>query len=104
MPTFLQHIYYMKFVLGKNLRTDVFDDSHGNRVHRLSLPAGTETPPVVAALAGWLADRRLALGDLRTGQWLEEAYLAITGTRGGTEPGTGGGGGRGRRSRGRRAR
>jgi len=27
-------------VLGKNLRTDVFDDSHGNRVHRLSLPAG----------------------------------------------------------------
>ncbi len=28
------------FVLGKNLRADAFDDSHGNRVHRLSLPAG----------------------------------------------------------------
>ena len=27
-------------VLGPNLRTDAFDDSHGNRVHRLSLPAG----------------------------------------------------------------
>ncbi len=27
-------------VLGQNLRTDVFDDSHGNRVYRLQLPAG----------------------------------------------------------------
>ena len=37
---------------------------------------------MVAALAGWLAERDLALGDLRTGQSLEEAYLAITGARG----------------------
>ncbi len=36
---------------------------------------------VVATLAGWLAERDLALGDLRTGQSLEEAYLAITGSR-----------------------
>jgi ABC-2 type transport system ATP-binding protein len=49
--------------------------------YRLSLPAGTGTPAVVAALAGWLAERSLALGDLRTGQSLEEAYLAITGAR-----------------------
>jgi len=49
--------------------------------YRLHLPGGTETPPAVATLAGWLAERRLSLGDLRTGQSLEEAYLAITGAR-----------------------
>ena len=49
--------------------------------YRLRLPAGTDTPPVVAALAGWLAEHDLSLGDLRTGQSLEEAYLAITGAR-----------------------
>jgi len=70
--------------------------------YRLSLPPGTETPPVVAALASWLADRRLALGDLRTGQSLEEAYLAITGARGEPEPAPDPH--RGRRGRGRRAR
>ena len=73
--------------------------------YRLSLPGGTETPPVVAALAGWLADRRLALGDLRTGQSLEEAYLAITGARVEPEPVADGDGDgrRSRRGRGRRA-
>lgn len=76
--------------------------------YRLSLPAGTETPPVVAALAGWLAERSLALGDLRTGPSLEEAYLAITGARGEPEPGPDRDGDRtrarkGRRSGGRRA-
>jgi len=71
--------------------------------YRLRLPAGTESPPVVAALAGWLAARSLTLGDLRTGQSLEEAYLAITGAR--DEPvGEPLGTGRGRRGRGRRAR
>ena len=70
--------------------------------YRLSLPPGTETPPVVAALASWLADRRLALGDLRTGQSLEEAYLAITGARGEPEPAPDPH--RGRQGRGRRAR
>ena len=47
-------------------------------------PAGRRTPhpAVIATLAGWLAERDLALGDLRTGQSLEEAYLAITGSRG----------------------
>jgi ABC-2 type transport system ATP-binding protein len=59
--------------------------------YRLSPPVGAPSPTVVAALAGWLADRDLALGDLRTGQSLEEAYLAITGRRGQDEPDTEGG-------------
>ncbi len=47
------------------------------RVH----PTGdVATPALVAALAGWLAEHHLALRDLRTGQSLEEAYLAITGS------------------------
>ena len=79
--------------------------------YRLHLPAGTGTPAAVAALAGWLAERHLSLGDLRTGQSLEEAYLAITGARGDPtqddpapeDAGTHGAGrSRGRRSRGRR--
>jgi len=70
--------------------------------YRLRLPAGTETPPVVAALAGWLAERSLSLGDLRTGQSLEEAYLAITGAR--AEPVPEPADKRGRRGRGRSAR
>jgi ABC-2 type transport system ATP-binding protein len=49
--------------------------------YRLGPPDGTSTPEVIATLAGWLADRDLALGDLRTGRSLEEAYLAITGAR-----------------------
>jgi ABC-2 type transport system ATP-binding protein len=71
--------------------------------YRLRLPVGAETPPVVAALAAWLAAHGLSLGDLRTGQSLEEAYLAITGAREDPEPeavGTG----RGRRGRGRSRR
>ena len=72
--------------------------------YRLRLPEGTETPPVVVALAGWLAERRLSLGDLRTGQSLEEAYLAITGARAEAAPAelhtAGSGRGRRRRSRG----
>ena len=54
--------------------------------YRLSPPVGAATPAVIATLAGWLAERDLALGDLRTGQSLEEAYLAITGSRGDVEP------------------
>ena len=50
--------------------------------YRLLPPAGVSSPAVVAALAGWLAERDLSLGDLRTGQSLEEAYLSITGARG----------------------
>jgi ABC-2 type transport system ATP-binding protein len=80
--------------------------------YRLLAPQGTASPGVVAVLAGWLAERNLALGDLRTGQSLEEAYLAITGARGtgpesegtgpeGAEVGGGGSqGGRRRRERG----
>ena len=67
-------------------------------------PSPTPTPAAVAALTKWLAERGLSLGDLRTGQSLEEAYLSITGSRAVTEPegdqpATSG---RGRRSRGRR--
>ena len=57
--------------------------------YRLDLPDGAGTPPAVASLAGWLAERDLALGDLRTGRSLEEAYLAITGARDVPAPGTG---------------
>ena len=55
---------------------------------------------MVAVLAGWLAERDLALGDLRTGRSLEEAYLAITGATGTNRPPPTGRprrGGRGRR-------
>ena len=55
--------------------------------YRLQPPPGAATPAVVATLAGWLAERDLALGDLRTGQSLEEAYLAITGSREAADPG-----------------
>jgi ABC-2 type transport system ATP-binding protein len=61
-------------------------DEERSGSYRIALPAGTATPAVVAALAGWLAERSLSLGDLRTGQSLEEAYLAITGSRDDTEP------------------
>ena len=70
--------------------------------YRLRLAGDSGTPAVVAALAGWLAERQLALGDLRTGQSLEEAYLAITGARDEPEPvveDSGRGRGRGRRVR-----
>ena len=55
--------------------------------------------------AGWPTGD-LALGDLRTGQSLEEAYLAITGARDGPEPEHDGRrpAGAGRRRRGRRSR
>ncbi len=49
--------------------------------YRLLPAPGTEVPAVVAALTGWLATQGLTLGDLRTGQSLEESYLAITGAR-----------------------
>jgi ABC-2 type transport system ATP-binding protein len=61
-------------------------EDEGAGTYRMRLPAGTGTPSVVATLAGWLAERDLALGDLRTGQSLEEAYLAITGARSVPEP------------------
>jgi len=68
--------------------------------YRLRPPAGASSPQVVATIAGWLAERELALGDLRTGQSLEEAYLAITGSRGAPEEPEGEDepGGRGRRA------
>lgn len=47
--------------------------------YRLRPGPGSPTAAAVASLAGWLADRGLALGELHTGQSLEEAYLAITG-------------------------
>ncbi len=54
--------------------------------YRLSPAPGQPTPQAIAALAGWLAEHRLALGDLRTGRSLEEAYLAITGSGGDVDP------------------
>jgi len=60
--------------------TVVVEESPGT--YRLRPPAGSASPAVLAALAGWLAGRGLAVGDLRTGRSLEEAYLAITGSGG----------------------
>ncbi len=57
-------------------------DEESPGAYRLRPPPGAAIPTVVATLAGWLAERGLALGDLRTGQSLEEAYLAITGSAG----------------------
>ncbi len=54
--------------------------------YRLLPPGDASSPLVVATLASWLAQRDLSLGDLRTGQSLEEAYLSITGARGEAEP------------------
>ncbi len=39
-------------------------------------------PPWWPCWPDWLAERDMALGDLRTGHSLEEAYLSITGARG----------------------
>ncbi len=67
--------------LGAALGEGTVVEEEGPGRYRLRVPAGTPTPGVVAALAAWLAERDLSLGDLRTGQSLEEAYLAITATR-----------------------
>jgi ABC-2 type transport system ATP-binding protein len=48
--------------------------------YRVRAADTTPVPMVVARLTAWLAERDLAVGDLRTGQSLEEAYLAITGS------------------------
>ncbi|HVB93854.1 MAG TPA: ABC transporter ATP-binding protein [Acidimicrobiales bacterium] len=61
-------------------------DEEGPGTYRLHPPMGTDNPAAVAALAGWLAERGLSLGDLRTGHSLEEAYLAITGSGGTADP------------------
>ncbi|HEV3264842.1 MAG TPA: ABC transporter ATP-binding protein [Acidimicrobiales bacterium] len=65
-------------------RAAVDEESPG--AYRLRPPTGTDNPAVVAALAAWLAERGLALGDLRTGHSLEEAYLTITGSGGTSAP------------------
>jgi ABC-2 type transport system ATP-binding protein len=70
--------------------------------YRLRPAAGASSPRVVATITGWLAERELALGDLRTGQSLEEAYLAITGSRGAPEEPEGDAAPGGRRGRARR--
>ncbi len=64
----------------------------------LSIPP----PTAVAAVAQWLADRDLTLDNLRTGSSLEEAYLAITGSSGTSDPPTDAETGRRQRRRGRR--
>ncbi len=46
--------------------------------YRIEPPPDVASPRVVAALAAWLAERSLPVGELRTGGSLEEAYLTIT--------------------------
>lgn len=79
--------------------TTVAEEQPG--AYRLRPGPDSTTPTVVAALAAWLAEQGLALGDLRTGQSLEEAYLAITGSAGEPEPQADDGRGRRRRGPGR---
>lgn len=58
--------------LGKRLGTSVVEGPAGR--YRVAGPA---TPERTAALTGWLAERQLALTDLRTGRSLEDTYLAV---------------------------
>ncbi len=114
--------------LGKALGrgASVIEERPGS--YRLRPPEDVTVPAVVAALTGWLAEHDLHVGDLHTGQSLEEAYLAITAAGrpaaaggggeapdrpggGGGNPGggregneSGNGSGRGRGHRGRRGR
>jgi ABC-2 type transport system ATP-binding protein len=81
---------------------DVVEERPG--AYRLRLAAGSETPAAVAALTTWLAAGNLSLGDLRTGQSLEEAYLSITGARAPSQPQTGDGSSSDRRRRRQRGR
>jgi ABC-2 type transport system ATP-binding protein len=76
--------------LGSAVSVTVTEEHPGS--YRLVPPPGSSPPAVIAALTGWLAASDLSLGDLRTGQSLEEAYLAITGSRGTGGPGGGGDG------------
>src|SRR5579862_218398 len=48
--------------------------------YRVTAPPGRSAAAVAAALTTWLADRGVALQDLRVGRSLEEAYLAVVGT------------------------
>lgn len=67
--------------LGAAIGGDTILEEEPPGSYRLLPPPGSKTPAVLATLAGWLAARDLALGDLRTGRSLEEAYLSITGSR-----------------------
>jgi len=52
----------------------------------LRVDDGDPSPPVVAALAAWCAERGLEIAELRVGGGtLEERYLELVGDRGATE-------------------
>ncbi len=82
--------------LGTALGAPVAEEAPGR--YRVAAAA---TPALTAALTAWLAERDLALTDLRAGRTLEETYLAIVGADAAAvpddEPGDGPGNGRGRR-------
>ena len=82
--------------LGMTLGAPVVEEAPGR--YRVAAAA---TPALTAALTAWLAERDLALTDLRAGRTLEETYLAIVGADAAAvpddEPGDGPGNGRGRR-------
>jgi ABC-2 type transport system ATP-binding protein len=60
--------------LGAHLGASVVEVSAGEY-----LVEATDDPQLVARLTGWLAERRIALGDLRAGrQRLEDVFLALT--------------------------
>lgn len=96
--------------LGAAAGAPVVEEAPGR--YRVTTPQGVAPAALAAVVTTWLAERGLALQDLRVGRSLEEAYLAVVGAAaaGTGEEGDGGGsrggGGRGRapgRAGGRRA-
>ena len=76
--------------LGAAAGARVVEEAPGR--YRLTAPPGAPAAGLAAAVATWLAERGLALHELRVGRSLEEAYLAIVGAAAQGE-GDGGGGG-----------
>jgi len=67
--------------LGSALEAAVLEESPGEYLVRAEA-----TPQRVAALTGWLAERDVALADLRAGrETLEDVFLRLTGAPGGNE-------------------
>ncbi len=64
--------------LGSAVGAVVVEESPGR--YRVTPPSEVSATAVSAAVGAWLAEKGLALRDLRIGQSLEEAYLTIVGT------------------------
>jgi ABC-2 type transport system ATP-binding protein len=81
-------------------RAPVVEEGPGR--YRVTAPPDVAPAALAAVVTTWLAERGLALYDLRVGRSLEEAYLAVVGATGATaseQTDDSGEGGRGRRAR-----